>query len=161
MSKPWTESKGAVAANFGDIDKANAINRLLIRPINLLPCVVGDPIKPFAIGVWSDIRLLLQPNTAAITLRRAISAYAHSRSYFLACAQSDAFRHDVDGNAVVPITAGDRAAAQLVLSKLKRSSSDNTSALSEPSTTTTSDASKSNQIRAGIFRRSEPKTHTI
>ena len=160
MTKPWTDTKGAVAANLGDLDKANAINRLLIRPINLLPCAVGDPIKPFAIGVWNDIRLLLQPDTAAIALRRAISAYAHSRSYFYACAQSDAFRHDVDGNAVVPITAVDRAAAQLVLSKLKRTSSGDTAAVSEPSKTTP-DASKSNQIRAGIFRRSEPKPATI
>jgi ProP effector len=122
MSKPWTETKGAVAANPGDIDKANAINRLLIRPINLLPCAVGDPVKPFAIGVWRDIRLLLHPNTAAISLRRAISAYTHSRSYFYACAQSDAFHHDIDGNAVGPMSAVDRAAAQLALSKLKRSS---------------------------------------
>jgi ProP effector len=113
-------AKGAVAANPGDIDKANAVNRLLIRPIDLLPCAVGDPVKPFAISVWSDIRLLLQPNTAAIALRRAISGYTHSSSYFYACAQSDAFRHDIDGNAVGPVSAVNRAAAQLSLSKLKR-----------------------------------------
>jgi ProP effector len=95
---------------------------LLIRPIDLLPCPVGDPVKPFAIGVWSDIRRLLQPNTAAIALRRAISVYTHSRSDFYACAQSDALRHDIDGNAVGAVRAVDRAAAQLALSKLKRCS---------------------------------------
>ncbi|WP_458395870.1 ProQ/FINO family protein [Rhizobium ruizarguesonis] len=54
-------------------------------------------------------------------LRRATSAYTHSKRYFFACAQPDAYRHDIDGNAIAPITADDRIAAQLAFSKLKNS----------------------------------------
>jgi hypothetical protein len=55
MTKPWTESRGAIAAGPADLEKAATINALLIHPIGLLPQAEGDPIKPFAIGVWDDI----------------------------------------------------------------------------------------------------------
>ncbi|WP_449089329.1 ProQ/FinO family protein [Rhizobium rhizogenes] len=145
-----------IPAAPSDLDKAEAIAALLIRPIDLLPKVVGDPIHPFAIGIWTDIRALLKPDTSVISLRRAVSAYTHSKRYFLACAQADAFRHDIDGNSVAPIAEENRMAAQLAFSKLTKSSSD-TPAPSPQPTTESPEVSRSAQIRAGLLGRSKPK----
>ncbi|WP_234885319.1 ProQ/FINO family protein [Rhizobium rhizogenes] len=145
-----------IAAAPSDIDKAKAIEALLIQPIDLLPKAAGDPIRPFAIGIWNDIRALLKPDTPAIPLRRAVSAYTHSKRYYLACAQPDAFRHDIDGNAVAPIAEENRMAAQLAFSKLNKSSSD--AAAPPPELTTESpEISRAAQIRAGLLGRSKPK----
>jgi ProP effector len=156
MTKPWTESRGAIPAASSDLDKAEAISALLSRPIDLLPKAVGDPIRPFAIGIWNDIRALLKPDTAVTSLRRAVSAYTHSKRYFLACAQPDAFRHDIDGNAIAPIEEENRMAAQLAFSKLTKSSSDTPAPPMEP-TAEPSEVSRSAQIRAGLLSRNKPK----
>ncbi|MQB34295.1 ProQ/FINO family protein [Agrobacterium rhizogenes] len=156
MTNPWTESRGMIAAAPSDIDKAKAIAALLIQPIDLLPKVVGDPIRPFAIGIWNDLRALLKPDSSVISLRRAVSAYTHSKRYFLACAQPDAFRHDIDGNAVAPNAEEHRMAAQLAFSKLNKSSSDTPAPPPQP-TTESPEVSRAAQIRAGLLGRSKPK----
>jgi ProP effector len=156
MTKLWTESRGAIPATSSDLDKAEAISALLTRPIDLLPKAVGDPIRPFAIGIWNDLRALLKPDTSVISLRRAVSAYTHSKRYFLACAQPDAFRHDIDGNAVAPIAEENRMAAQLAFSKLNMSSSDTPAPPLEP-TPEPPEISRAAQIRAGLLGRSKPK----
>nr|WP_200985070.1 ProQ/FINO family protein [Rhizobium rhizogenes]QCL09496.1 proQ/FINO family protein [Rhizobium rhizogenes] len=156
MTNPWTENRGMIAAAPSDIDKAKAIEALLIQPIDLLPKAAGDPIHPFAIGIWTDLRALLKPDTPAIPLRRAVSAYTHSKRYFLACAQPDAFRHDIDGNPVAPIAVENRMAAQLAFSKLNKSSSDTPAPPPQP-TTESPEVSRAAQIRAGLLGRSKPK----
>lgn len=157
MTKPWTESRGAITAGPADVKKAATINALLIRPLGLLPHADGDPIKPFAIGVWNDIRALLRPDTPVTSLRRATSAYTHSKRYIFACAQPDAHRHDVDGNVISPVSPEDRLAAQLAFERLKNSSSAAPSPSLKPAATTL-ESSKADQIRAGILRRNQRKT---
>ena len=44
--EPWKISRGPIAATELDIEKANAINTLLIRPVGVLPAKAGDPILP-------------------------------------------------------------------------------------------------------------------
>ncbi|NTH68464.1 ProQ/FinO family protein [Rhizobium rhizogenes] len=156
MTKPWTESQGAIPAASFDLDKAEAISVLLTRPIDLLPKSAGDPIRPFAIGIWNDIRALLKPDTAVISLRRAVSAYTHSKRYFLACAQPDAFRHDIDGNAIAPIAEENRMAAQLAFTKLAKRSSDAPAPPLEP-TPEPPEVSRATQIRTGLLGRNKPK----
>jgi len=150
MQKLWTESRGAIAAGPNEVGKAGAINALLIRPIGLLPQVEGDPIKPFALGVWTEIRALLKPDLSVTALRRATSVYTHSKRYYFACAQPDAQRHDIDGNPICPVSADDRLAAQTTVLSLKANSSPvETAAI-------TADAvapPKASLIRAGIFGR--------
>ena len=153
MTSSWSESRGTIPAVSSDLDKAEAISVLLIRPIDLLPKAAGDPIRPFAIGIWNDIRALLKPDTAVSSLRRAVSTYTHSKRYFLACAQPDAFRHDIDGNAIAPIAEENRMAAQLAFSKLAKRSSDTPAPPPEPL-----EVSRSAQIRAGLLGRNKPKT---
>jgi ProP effector len=172
MIKSGGENKGAVAAGAADIEKAEAIAALLVRPVGLLPKVSGDPIKPFAIGVWNDIRKLLKPETPVISLRRATSAYTHSKRYLSACAQADAYRYEIDGNPIGPVSDEDRIAAQLALSKLKNTAADtqSPSPSGSPSSSRHSspeaahaapDVTRANQIRAGILGRSQRKASSI
>jgi hypothetical protein len=160
MTKSGAESQGAIAAGAADIEKAKAIAALLVQPIGLLPQASGDPIKPFAIGVWNDIRMLLKPDTPVTSLRRATSAYTHSKRYLFACAQPDAYRHGIDGTPITPVSDEDRIAAQLAVTKLKNSASEPPSpppsSLQAPPDTT-----RANKIRAGILGRSQRKASSI
>ncbi|KAA0693723.1 ProQ/FINO family protein [Neorhizobium sp. P12A] len=120
MTKAWTVSRGPIAANEIGIEKANAINLLLVRPIGILPTVPGDQIRPFAVGLFDEIRLLLKPDIAVTTLRRAVAAFVHSKRYYFASAQPDAMRHDIDGNSVEAIAEADRLIAQQRFLTLQR-----------------------------------------
>ncbi|MDQ0563222.1 hypothetical protein QO004_005031 [Rhizobium mesoamericanum] len=60
MTKPWTTSRGPITANEADLAKARAINAL--RLIEILPAKMGDPIRPFALGLTNDIGSLLSPD---------------------------------------------------------------------------------------------------
>lgn len=46
MDKPWKISRGPIAATELDVEKANAINVLLIRPVGVLPAKAGDSVLP-------------------------------------------------------------------------------------------------------------------
>jgi sRNA-binding protein len=120
MDKPWTTSRGPTAATKIDTQKAEAINVLLVRSIGILPVTPGDPIRPFAIGLFDEVRRLLKPEIGATTLRRAIAAFVHSKRYYLASAQPDSMRHDIDGNPIEPLSVSDRLVAQQRFLTLKR-----------------------------------------
>jgi hypothetical protein len=55
-SKSSRENTGPVPARDREVSKAEEINALLTRPIAILPIKVGDPIRPFALGLWNEIR---------------------------------------------------------------------------------------------------------
>ncbi len=120
MTKPWTFSRGPVEANEADLFKAQAINEHLVRPISVLPERLGDPIKPFALGLWNEIRELMKPNISVTSLRRATGAYLHSKRYFFATAQPGSMRFDLNGAPTGPVSAADRLAAQERYQRLKR-----------------------------------------
>lgn len=121
MDKPWTVSRGPIVATRVDVEKAQAINSLLVRPIGILPSEPGDPVLPFALGLFNDIRSLLKPGCGVTVLRRATAAYVYSRRYYFASAQPDAMRHDLDGNPTEPVSAQDRLAAQKTFTGLAHS----------------------------------------
>ncbi len=56
MSAAETQNRGSIGATEADIRKAEAINALLIQPIGVLPQRPGDPVRPFAIGLFDEIR---------------------------------------------------------------------------------------------------------
>lgn len=111
--KPWADSRGPIAASRADVMRAIAINALLTQPLAILPQQEGDPVKPFAIGLWKDINQHLNPDAARTALRRATGAFVHGKNYLYACAQPDAMRHDIDGNSVEPVSTDDRLRAQV------------------------------------------------
>jgi sRNA-binding protein len=174
MEEPWTVSRGPVEANEFDLKKAEAISQLLVRPIALLPSKLGDPIKPFAVGIWTDLRALMKPDVAVTALRRATSAYTHSKRYVFASAQPDSMRHDVDGAAISDVSDEDRLAAQQRFVSLKKSRAEETAAtttkiapkLNSPENAVPKAAAKveppadepsrADRIRAGLLSRSRP-----
>lgn len=112
MTKAWTVSRGPILATEIDVEKAQAINLLLIRPIGILPQKPGDPIRPFAIGLFEDIRAISKPNVGVTTLRRAVAAFVHTKRYYFASAQPDALRHDIDGAPLQQLSDDDKLTAQ-------------------------------------------------
>ena len=65
---------------------------------------------PMKIGIWSEIASRTDP-ASQMALKVQIAILARSRRYLRACAAEGAMRHDVDGNAVEPVTAEDRRRA--------------------------------------------------
>lgn len=158
MSKVLTTARGPVAATEADIRKAEAINAMLVRPIAILPDAKGDQIRPFAVGLFDQIRPLMKPEVAATALRRAIGAFVHSKRYYAASAQPDSMRYDIDGSAVEPLSEEDRLIAQKRLAALK-AKSDQAAAPPAPEQPPVPPApsepvlSKTEQIRAALLSR--------
>ncbi|NRP21566.1 hypothetical protein LPJGGPFB_04825 [Ensifer adhaerens] len=119
MSKSSREKSGPVAARETDVSKAQAINAILTRPIAILPAKAGDAIRPFALGLWNEIRPLLKPEISVSTLRRATGAYLHTKRYHLAVAKTGSARHDINGVPVEPVSDADRLAAEEKIESLK------------------------------------------
>ena len=151
MEEPWTTNRGPIVATELDVRKAAAINTLLRRPIEVLPVKAGDPIRPFALGLWNEIRPLLKPDMPVMSLRRATSAFLHSKRYYYACAQPDSMRHDLAGNPVEPLSAADRQAAQQRLSALRQAQTQATVQREEPPPPPA--LSKAELIRASLLGR--------
>ena len=151
MEEPWTTDRGPIVATELDVRKAAAINTLLLRPIEILPAKAGDPIRPFALGLWNEIRPLLKPDVPVMSLRHATSAFLHSKRYYYACAQPDSMRHDLAGNPVEPLSAADRQAAQQRLAVLKQAQTKATVQREEPPPPPA--LSKAELIRASLLGR--------
>ncbi|MGV1794780.1 ProQ/FINO family protein [Rhizobium sp. A37_96] len=154
MEEPWTTNRGPIAATELDVKKAAAINSLLLRPIDILPAKAGDTIRPFALGLWNEIRPLLKPDVPVMSLRRSTSAFLHSKRYYYACAQSDSMRHDLAGNPVEPLSAEDRLAAQERLNALRQAPAKSSTHRDEPAPPPPA-VSKAELIRASLLGRSK------
>ncbi|MBX5172512.1 ProQ/FINO family protein [Rhizobium sp. NZLR1b] len=147
MDKPWKISRGPIAATELDVEKATAINMLLIRSVAVLPAKAGDPILPFAVGLFNELRPLLKPEAGVTTLRRATAAYVHCRRYYFASAQPDSMRHGLEGEPVEPMTPEDRLVAQKRFLSLKQSTGKAEAPVPVPPPL----LSKSEQIRAALL----------
>jgi sRNA-binding protein len=85
-----------------------------------LPQKVGDPIRPFARGIFEDIRPLLKPEIGVTKLRPAIAVYVRLKRYYFASAQPDAMRHDLEGAVVEAVSEADRLEAQRRFLEMKQ-----------------------------------------
>ncbi|ULR46922.1 ProQ/FINO family protein [Rhizobium sp. K102] len=150
MDKPWKVSRGPIAASELDVEKANAINMLLIRPVGVLPAKAGDPILPFAVGLFNELRPLLKPDAGVTTLRRATAAYVHCRRYYFASAQPDSMRHGLDGDPVEPLSSEDRLVAQKRFLSLKQGTA-KAEVPEQPAPVPPPLLSKNEQIRAALL----------
>ncbi|WP_337797698.1 MULTISPECIES: ProQ/FINO family protein [Ensifer] len=120
MSKSSRDKLGPVAARDTDVLKAQAINALLTQPIAILPMKPGDPIRPFGLGLWPEIRPLLRPGLSVSTLRRATGTFLHSKRYHLAIAQLGSVRHDINGTAIGLVSDTDGLAAEQKIESLRK-----------------------------------------
>jgi sRNA-binding protein len=69
-------------------------------------------VRPFKIGIGSEIEALLKSDAALPELRKALRRYTRSAGYLLAMAQPDANRHGINGEPVEPVSEGDRLNAR-------------------------------------------------
>jgi ProQ/FINO family len=102
---------GPVAAREWDVAHAAALQALLTHPLAVLPKQVGDPLLPLRVGIWDELLALLRPGAEPDALARALRAYTRSTGHFTACARQDAMRHDLDGQAVEPVSEEHRTGA--------------------------------------------------
>ncbi|KAA1179830.1 ProQ/FINO family protein [Rhizobium tropici] len=154
MEEPWTTDREPIIATELDVKKAAAINALLLRPIDILPIKAGDLIRPFALGLWNEIRPLLKPDVPVMSLRRATSAFLHSKRYYQACAQPNSMRHDLAGIPVEQLSTEDRLAAQQRLIALRQTQDKTSASHDEPSPPQPA-LSKAELIRASLLGRSK------
>ncbi|MFK0276090.1 ProQ/FINO family protein [Ensifer sp. NPDC090286] len=141
-----------VLAREREVAKTAAINALLIRPIAVLPAKVGDPIRPFALGLWSEVRLLLKPDVSVSALRKALATYVHARSYQVAVARPGSMRHDINGEPVEPVSDADRLDA---LKKYESFKARNGSSAEASVSSLAASASKRDAISALLLRRKD------
>ncbi|OCP18741.1 MULTISPECIES: ProQ/FINO family protein [unclassified Ensifer] len=153
MRKSSRDNSGPVAARETDVLKAQAINALLTQPIAILPAEAGDPIRPFALGLWAEIRQFLRPGLSVSTLRRATGAYLHSKRYHRAVAQPCSARHDIDGTAIDTVSEADRLAAGEKIESLRKRADAQKAA---PAVTRSIPLSKADMIRASLLNRNSP-----
>lgn len=153
MDKPWTESRGPVAATERDVQKAGAINTLLVRPIEVLPQRAGDPIRPFAVGIFEEIRPLLKPDVGLTKLRRATAVYVRLKRYYFASAQPGSMRHNLAGAPVCPVSEEDRREAQRCFLNMKRNHSQPQEQAAPPDAATGPESTKNELIRASLLKR--------
>jgi len=141
---------GPVLAREREVAKTEAINALLTRPIAILPAKVGDPVRPFALGLWNDIRPLLEPDVSVSALRKAMATYVHSRSYQIAVARVGSLRHNINGEPVEPVLEADR------LDALKKYEGFQTrDGSSNAKSTSPVQLTKTEAIRIALLRRKE------
>ncbi|NVD42804.1 ProQ/FINO family protein [Ensifer sp. HO-A22] len=151
MSKSSREKSGPVVARETDVLKAQAINALLTQPIAILPTETGHAIRPFALGLWNEIRPLLRPEISVSALRRATGAYLHSKRYHMAVAQPRSARHDTNGMPVDTVSDADRLAASEKIESIRKR--DETRKAAAPAVVRSIPASKADMIRAALFNR--------
>lgn len=151
MEEAWTTNHEPIVATDLDIKKAAAINALLLQPIGILPTKPGDPIRPFALGLWNEIRPLLKPDMPVMSLRRATSTFLHSKRYYHACAQPDSMRHDLAGNPIEPLSTEDRVVAQQRLTALRQLPAKKTAVERDEPTPPAPVSSKADLIRAALL----------
>ncbi len=65
------------------------LNALLVAPIGVFPAVLGDPLRPFQIGLGPEILARRRPEVAVNICERAIRDYVRSFSYRHAAPQPD------------------------------------------------------------------------
>ncbi len=84
------------------------LDALLVAPIGVFPAVLGDPLRPFQIGLGPEILARRRREVAVNICERAIRDYVRSFSYRHAAPQPGSMRYDLDGNPIEPVSDKDR-----------------------------------------------------
>lgn len=112
VATAWQVSRGPIKADRYTLEAARSIDAMLTVPIAVLPKIEGDLVLPFRVGIGTDIETLLRPDASRSELRKALRRYTHSAGYLYASAQPDAYRHEINGEAVGLVSEEDRINAR-------------------------------------------------
>jgi len=144
MSDMW--DGGPVLATSLEVERAQTILKLITAPVVVLPSRPDDQVRPFAVGLFESLKAMRKPDVSITALRRATSAYVHSRRYYLACGQPNALRHSLDGEPVCPVSHEDQVAARESLRSLEK-------AHGRTPTMTPPAVDKTTRIKSGLLPR--------
>lgn len=110
--KPWAKSRGPIKVDRHAFEAATAINALLIEPLAVLPSAEGEDVRPFMVGIRSELESRMKSDVATSDLQSALRRYVRCAAYLLATGQPDAYRYDIHGKPVEPVNEVDRRSAR-------------------------------------------------
>jgi len=145
MDSIW--AGGRILATSLEAERAQMILQLLTAPVRVLPERAEDQVRPFEIGLFEQLKALRKPGVSITTLRRATSAYVHSKRYYLASGQPDAMRHSIDGNPISAVSHDDQQAARHSLRSLEEAHGKTVSSTLPP------EIDKTSRIKSGLLPR--------
>lgn len=90
---------------------------LLTRPVPVIATEEGAPMKPWRVGLRSELLALRRPDVGVRAVNRLLAAYTRSASYVIALAGPESQRHGLDGVAVAAVGDAHRAHARQQLAE--------------------------------------------
>lgn len=110
--KPWAKSRGPIKVDRYALEAAITVNALLTEPLAFLPIAEGEDVRPFMVGIRSELESRMRSNVAASDFQSALRRYVRCAAYLLATGQPDAYRHDIHGKPIEPVNEVDRGSAR-------------------------------------------------
>lgn len=101
-----------VVATRYEIDKLAALCALLTEQPAVFPAAVGQAVRPLALGILEALKPLLRAEAGIEQLRAALRVYTLSLAYLLAQSRPGAWRHDLAGVPVAPVSEEHRSSAR-------------------------------------------------
>jgi sRNA-binding protein len=144
-----SKDQSRVLATPLEVQRARAILELISGPADVLPTTPDDEVLPFAIGLFDEFKAMRKDGVSISKLRKATSAYVHSRRYYLASARVGATRYSLDGSPVEQLNDRDRTAAKVSLQSLDEAHGRITTPSPLPP------ADKASRIKSGLLPRRE------
>jgi hypothetical protein len=145
MDSIW--AGGRILATSLEVERAQTILQLITAPVRVLPDRPDDQVRPFEIGLLEQLKALRKPGVSITALRRATSAYVHSKRYYLASGQPDAMRHSIDGTPTSAVSHDDQQIARRSLRSLEEAHAKPVSAAPSPQ------VDKTSRIKLGLLPR--------
>ncbi|ACB28343.1 ProQ/FINO family protein [Methylobacterium radiotolerans] len=110
---PAIEPKAAtVVAGRYEVSRAAELCALLRERPLVFPSAPGDAVRPLVLGILQALTPLARPETTPQQLRQAVRVYCLGLSYLLAQGRPVAWRYDLSGHPVEPVSAEHRGSAR-------------------------------------------------
>ncbi|SFT27009.1 ProQ/FinO family protein [Methylobacterium sp. yr668] len=103
---------GAVVAGRYEVSRASELCALLQERPPVFPTAPGDPIRPLALGSLQMLTQLARPGIPPAQLKQALKVYCLGLGYLLALSRSGAWRYDLAGHPVGPVSEEHRTGAR-------------------------------------------------
>lgn len=100
-----------VVATRYEVARAAELCALLREWPPVFPTEIGAPIQPLALGIHDALKILTRPEIDDTQLKQALRGYCLGLGYLLAQGRSGAWRHDLAGNPVEPVSEKHRRTA--------------------------------------------------
>lgn len=100
-----------VVATRYEVARAAELCALLREWPPVFPTEIGAPVRPLALGIHDALKALTRPEIDDAQLKQAVRGYCLGLGYLLAQGRSGAWRYDLAGNPVEPVSEEHRRTA--------------------------------------------------